>query len=212
MKSKSFSKTVGLPFESFWHYEIHNFWLKIVICPLLYINFFQNQAFFRKTEGFLHKAFHFGPVRQKNRQTGKIFRYRISFETQKCSPTNFNVTVRKSLFNGVWWYPILMHNILRYTFFSETPNCSPTKFLGSVRQKVLKENRTTPSFAQDIESSGGIVFCRKLSLTRIWTVVSLITVGKCWSKRLFSCKKMPVIAGRLVFFSARLPTLFFHKY
>ena len=64
-KPKIFSKIVGFPYESFGHCETWKFRLEIVIRPLLSINFFRYQKISGKTEGFLYKAFRFGPVRQK---------------------------------------------------------------------------------------------------------------------------------------------------
>ena len=85
------------------------FWLKIVICPLLSIKIYSiPKSFFWNTEGFLYKAFRFGPVRQKISTKPwsfpppllENFRYQNSFETQKCFPTNFIGTVRQKFFNG----------------------------------------------------------------------------------------------------------------
>ena len=56
-KSKIYSKTVGLPSESFRHCEIHKFWLKIVICPLLYIIFFKTRFFPEKQKVSFTKLF-----------------------------------------------------------------------------------------------------------------------------------------------------------
>ena len=77
------------------------------------------------------------------------FRYQNSFETQKCS-TNFIGTVRQKFFNGVQWYPLLMHKVLRYTKFSETPKCSPTKFFGTVWQKISNEKSWYPPLLHKI--------------------------------------------------------------
>ena len=116
--------------------------------PPLIHNFFSKLAFFLKNRKFPLQSFSFQFCETKKiDKTLKIYRYQISFETQKCSPTSFIVTVREKFFNGVWSYALLMQKFLRYTIFSETPKCSPTKKFGSVWQEILNENRGTHSFA-----------------------------------------------------------------
>ena len=66
-------------------------------------------------------------------------RYQNFFETQKGSPTKFIGTLRQRFFNGVYWYPLLMHKFRRYTKFSETPKCSLTKTIGSLWHNVFDE-------------------------------------------------------------------------
>ena len=56
-KPETFSKTVGLPYEFFRHWETYKFRLKIVICPLLSINFFRYQKVSGKQKGSFTKNF-----------------------------------------------------------------------------------------------------------------------------------------------------------
>ena len=120
---------------------------------LLCIKFFSLPEVFSNTEWFSGEVF---PVLWGKKVSTKlwsfplplleIFRYQNSFETQRCSPTNFIGTVRQYFFNGVYWHPLLMQKILRCTKFSETPKCSPTKNFGTVRQKLLNEKSSYPLF------------------------------------------------------------------
>ena len=136
--------------ELFWYSETKTFLLSIKIfsLPEIFWNteWFPGEVFYRSCEikKFSTKPWSFAPPLLE------IFRSQNSFETQKCSPTNFIGTVRQKNFNGVQWYPLLMHKILRYAKFSETPNCSPTKFFGTVWQKFSTEKRDTPSLMHKV--------------------------------------------------------------
>ena len=72
--------------------------------PLLFHKFFSIPENFRKTEGFHHKAFRFGPVRQKISTKPRCpplmhenFRQKKFSETPKCSPMKYFGTVRQKL-------------------------------------------------------------------------------------------------------------------
>ena len=67
----------------------------------------------------------------------ETLRYQNFFETQNGSLTAFIATVRQRFFNGIGWYPLLMHKKSRCTKFFDRPKCSPTKFFGTVRQQFL---------------------------------------------------------------------------
>ena len=115
--------------------------------PPLSIKYFSLPEIFWNTEWFPGEVFSV-QWDKKNREASLLpletFRYQNSFETQKGSPMNFIGTVRQRFFNGVYWYPLLMHKIFRCTKFSETPKCSLRKFFGTVRQKVFDEEAWYP--------------------------------------------------------------------
>ena len=82
-----------------------------MICPLLSIIFFRYQ----KTEGFLYKAFRFGPVRQKISTKPrcpppllcmKVFDKRIFLKHQSVLQWNISVQWDKN-FDGKSWSPLL---------------------------------------------------------------------------------------------------------
>ena len=131
--------------EIFRHRETQKFRLKIVICPLLSINFFSIPEIFWKTERFPYKAFRFGPVRQK-------------ISTKPWCP--FSYTWKFSIKEFFWHTKVFSNEIFRYsetrTFrrkivipppplwsikffphqkFSETQNGSFTKFFRSCEMK-----------------------------------------------------------------------------
>ena len=56
-KPETFSKTVSFPYEFFRYCETWKFWLKIVICALLSINFFPYQKFSGKQKVSFTKSF-----------------------------------------------------------------------------------------------------------------------------------------------------------
>ena len=85
--------------------------------------------------------------------------------------------------------PPPMHENFGYKNFFETQKGSHTKFFGTVRQKFWTKSRDTSSFSKNIEIIGGIDVCRKPPKTRFLTVVSFLTVCKCWSKYLYSGEK-----------------------
>ena len=109
-KSETFSKTVGLPYEIFRHCETYKFRLKIVICPLLAINFFRYQNFLENRRVPLQK-FSFWYCGTKNMD--KIVMPQTSFawkiskknfsETPKCSPMKNFGTVKQKNFDGKLW-------------------------------------------------------------------------------------------------------------
>ena len=69
--------------------------------PLSYPSHFSIPETFSDTEGFLYESFRYSEaINGKSGYTPlmhKIFRYRIFFETQKCSPMIFSGTVRQKL-------------------------------------------------------------------------------------------------------------------
>ena len=114
-----------------------------MISPLLSINFFSIPENFRKTEGFLFKAFRFSPVRQKVPTKPWCPPPEKNFsKTPKCSPKKYFGTVRQKLFDGKSWYPpSYPKNIFPYQKFSETQNDSLAKFFRSCE---IKEILTKP--------------------------------------------------------------------
>ena len=153
--TRNFLKNSRIPLRNFPVLWDKKFGLKIVICPLLSIKIYSiPKIFFWKTEGFVYKAFRFGPVRQKVSTKPwsfpppllENFRYPKFSDTPKCSPTNFFGTVWQKVIDGVTQYPSsLMLQKFRYPKFSDTPKCSPTKFFGTVRQKIFDGKTQYPS-------------------------------------------------------------------
>ena len=126
--------------------------------PPLIHKFFSIPENFRKTEGFLYKAFRFGPVRQKvptkpwcPPPMHENFRWKNFSEAPKCSPMKYFNTVRQKLRRKI---VILPPPPLIQTFsipeIIATINDSPTKFFGTetknFRRKVLIH--PPPSFIQ----------------------------------------------------------------
>ena len=107
--------TEGFPYQFFRHCETKNFRRKLLIPPLLFINFFATGRNFSETR---HRRVpltkFFGPVRQKS----------------------FGKTVMPP--------PPPMHENFRYKSVFETQKGSPTKFFGTVRQKFLTQNPDIP--------------------------------------------------------------------
>ena len=122
-------KNVIPPFSSIYFFETKNFlknsriflrkfwalWdIKISTgnrdMPPLIHKFFSIPEIFRKTEGFLYKAFRFGPVRQKFRQNRdapllfmKIFDKRIFLKHQSVLQWNISIQWDKNC-DGISWY------------------------------------------------------------------------------------------------------------
>ena len=123
--------------------------------PPLIHNFFSIPEKIRKTEVFLHKAFRFGPVRQKISTKPwcpppmhESFRQKKFSETPKCSQWN-NLVQWDQNFDGNSWYPLLSINFFPYQKLSETQNGSLAKFVWfcEVKKNSGETVKLPPSFA-----------------------------------------------------------------
>ena len=140
-ETKNFrQKNVIPPFSSIYFFETKNFlknsriflrkfwalWdIKIStgnrdIPPLIH-KFFSIPENFRKTEGFLYKAFRFGPVRQKFRQNRdapllfmKIFDKRIFLKHQSVLHWNISIQWDKNSDGKSWYSPPPLSKLFRY--------------------------------------------------------------------------------------------------
>ena len=120
-ETKNFLKNSRIPlrkFSALWDIKIST---ENRDKPPLIHNFFSIPENFRKTEGFLYKAFRFGPVRQKISTKPwcpapllclKIFDKRIFLKYQSVLQWNISVQWDKN-FDGKLWYtpPPLIHKI-----------------------------------------------------------------------------------------------------
>ena len=161
-KPETFSKTVGLPYENFRHWETYKFRLKIVICPLVSINFFRYQKVSGKQKGSFTK--NFVSVLWDKKKSTKSW----------CPP------------------PLPMHENFRQKQFSETPNCCPMKFFGTVRQKLsdgktwhhLSRNKffDTPNFLKHWRDAHEIFWHCETKNFRGKNVIPLFLSSKNFSK------------------------------
>ena len=119
--------------------------------PPLIPKFFSIPENFRKTEGFLHEAFRFGPVRQKISTKRDAppppmhenFDKRIFLKHQSVLQWNISVHWDKN-FDGKYWYPPppLIHKIFFPTRNFLKHRMVPWRsFFGPVRLKKLRQNR-----------------------------------------------------------------------
>ena len=152
-KPETFSKTVGLPYENFRHWETYKFRLKNVICPLLSINFFRYQKVSGKQKGSFTKNFVSVLWDKKNRQNRdappflctKIFDKR-SFQKHQIvvqwnflvqSDKNFQTEKRDTIYHEInFSIPQIFWNI----------EGMPTKFFGTVRPKIFGGKTWYPPF------------------------------------------------------------------
>ena len=152
-KPETFSKTVGLPYEIFRHWETYKFRLKIVICPLSSINFFRYQKVSGKQKGSFTKKFVSVLWDKKNRQNRdappflcpKIFDKR-SFQKHQIvvqwnflvqSDKNFQTEKRDTIYHEInFSIPQIFWNI----------EGMPTKFFGTVRPKIFGGKTRYPPF------------------------------------------------------------------
>ena len=115
--------------------------------PPLIHKFFSIPENFRKTEGFLYKAFRFGPVRQKFRQNRdapllfmKIFDKRIFLKHQSVLQWNFSIQWDKNSDGKSWYSPPLIQTFSIPEIIA-TIKDSPTNFFDSetknFRRKIL---------------------------------------------------------------------------
>ena len=126
--------------------------------PPLVHNFFSMPEIFWKTEGFLYKAFRFGPVRQKN----SMKPWCPSSYAWKFSIKEFFWNT-KVFSNGIFWYSetktfrwkivippsLLSIKFFPYQKFLETQNGSLAKFFRSCQKKNFdKTVKFPPSFAR----------------------------------------------------------------
>ena len=120
--------------------------------PPLIHKFFSIPENFRKTEGFLNKAFRFGPVRQKvptkpwcPPPMHENFRWKNFSEAPKCSPMKYFNTVRQKLRRKIVIPPPLIQTFsIPEDFGNTAQKGSPTKFIGTVRQKNFRRKNVIP--------------------------------------------------------------------
>ena len=156
-ETKNFLKNSRLPlrkFSALWDIKIST---ENRDKPSLIHEFFSIPENFRKTEGFLYKAFRFGPVRQKVSAKPwcpapllcmKIFDEKFFWNT-KCSPMKNFGALRQKLRRKIVIPPPLIHKkffpIINFLKHRMVPWRS---FLGPVRWKHFRQNReASPSFA-----------------------------------------------------------------
>ena len=165
-ETKNFLKNSRIPlrkFSALWDIKIST---KNRDKPPLIHKFFSIRKNFRKTEGFLYKAFRFGPVRQKFSTKPwcpatllcmKFFDKRIFLKHQSVLQWNISVQWGKN-FDGKSWNPPPSYpwNIFPYQKFFETQNGSLAKFFRSCEIKKIRQN---------LEASP--LLCLKLFDTRI---------------------------------------------
>ena len=121
--------------------------------PPLFHNFFSILENFRKTEGFLYKAFRFGPVRRKISTKPwcpapllcmKIFDKRIFLKHQSVLQWNISVQWDKNFDGKSWYSPPPLIQTFSIPEINETlkdstppPPPPPTETFGTVRQKMF---------------------------------------------------------------------------
>ena len=114
--------------------------------PPLFHNFFSIPENFRKAEGFLYKAFRFGPVRRKISTKPwcpvplicmKIFDKRIFLKHQSVLQWNISVQWDKNFDGKSWYPPPPLIKTFSIPEIIATVNYSPTQIFGTVRQKII---------------------------------------------------------------------------
>ena len=207
----------GFPYEIFRYCETKNFQQKNVISPspLLCINFFVTRIFPKHRRVPVQN---FSLLWDKKLPTEsrdlplphppplcvKIFDTRNFLKHRSVPPLEFLALWGKKL-------PTENPYIPSYLFcvkFSDTRTFLehrrvPLRNISVVRHKNFSwENFNTPSFAQNLDLSGGLDFCGKPLKTNFKTEVSFLNVCKIWSECLFffRAKSMPGRAGRLSFY------------
>ena len=117
--------------------------------PLIHKNFSIPENF-RKTEGFLYKAFRFGPVRQKVPTNPwcpppmhENFRWKNFSEAPKCSPMKYFNTVRQKLRRKIVIPPPLS-KLFRYPNLLQQERIPLQNFSTLWDKKISIENLETP--------------------------------------------------------------------
>ena len=158
LKPKIFSKTVGFPYESFRHCETWKFRLKIVICPLLSINFFDTRNF-PKNRRVPLQSFSFRSCETKSSDKTVMPPLIQTFSlpeinaTVKDSPTVIFGTVRQKrqkIFDGKSWYsPPPLSKLFRYPKLVKHLRVPLRNFLALWDKKFSTGNFDTPSLLSD---------------------------------------------------------------
>ena len=147
-ETKNFLKNSRIPsrkFSALWDIKILT---ENGNMPPLINNFFSIPENFRKTEGFLYKAFRFGPVRQKVPTNPwypllcmKMFDKRIFLKHQSVLHWNISVQWDKNFDGKSWYYaPHTLIQTFSIPEINETlkdPPPPPTEIFGTVRQKIF---------------------------------------------------------------------------